>query len=186
MVAPVLAIALLHLAGCGVPVEDEPRQITPPRSQFAPHGSLTPEPADSGTVEEHLCFVRDAKLVVVVRRVAGYPVPSAHLRHLVSGPNEAERTTNLVNPLSDGNIAAEVRIDGTEAIVEFRAEVDTTVRTDEILMYGQIVCTLTTRPDTTGVSFYQEGQRLGIPRADGSLSQGPLTRIDYEELIVDG
>jgi spore germination protein GerM len=181
-----LVLPVLLVAGCGVSAENEPRPVNPPRSPFGSRESVTVEPEDSGTTEERLCFVRDDKLVVVVRRPSSYPTVNLQLRHLIAGPTPTERNNRLSNPLSDGNIAANVRLVGTEAIVEFRAEVDTSGRNDESLMYGQIVCTLTSRSDVSGVSFSQGGERLGIPRADGSLSSGPLTAADYADLILSG
>ena len=185
LAATAVAFATGLLTACGVPPESEPRRVDAPRSPFASHGTSTPEPTDSGTTPEHLCFVREDMLVTVVRRLAADPSVETQLRHLFAGPTDAERSEKLTNPLSEGDISADVRLSGGEATVEFAPEVSTTGRTDEVLIYGQIVCTLTTRPDVSGVSFYQEGQRLGIPRYDGSLTQAPLTRADYADLIEE-
>ena len=54
---------------------------------------------------------------------------------------------------------------------------------DEIAALGQIVCTLTRVPDITGVQSTRDGQIVKVPRADASLTTGPLTAADYQALI---
>jgi hypothetical protein len=56
-------------------------------------------------------------------------------------------------------------------------------RSDTALAFGQIVCTLATRPSAAAVGFTHSGQPLGVPRADGSLSPGLLTAADYATLL---
>ncbi|WP_091461229.1 hypothetical protein [Micromonospora inyonensis] len=40
-----------------------------------------------------------------------------------------------------------------------------------------------TAADVDRVTFVQGGQRLGVPRTDGSLSTGPLTAADYTAMV---
>lgn len=58
-----------------------------------------------------------------------------------------------------------------------------TARSDEILAYGQIVCTLTGRFDVSAVSFTRDGKPLEVPRADGTLTSEPLRGSDYAGLL---
>jgi hypothetical protein len=57
-------------------------------------------------------------------------------------------------------------------------------RSDDVLAYGQIVCTLTGRGAEIGtVSFVSHGEPLAVPRPDGSLTGGELTISDYTSLL---
>ncbi|TDC76348.1 hypothetical protein E1193_24065 [Micromonospora sp. KC606] len=176
-------LGALALAGCGVPAEDEPRAIrTPVGVGMPPPTTVGPE---SGRVTQPLCLARDGRLVRVVRQVDVAGDVELHLRRLLAGPSPAEQARGLGSALPGA-----VDITGGR-LVDGRAEVgvappdDESGRTDEVLAYGQIVCTLDARDDVNGVSFVREGRPLAVPRADGSLFPGPLTAADYAAVTVE-
>jgi len=177
--AAVVTMALV--AGCGIPTEDTPRELP----SAGPLRSTAPAPTTvAGPLVEQLCLVRDGKLVRVDRRVTSLPSIEIQLQHLLSGPTQEESDTGLTSALGGTNVIAGVRVEGAEAIVDVTSRLERASRSDEVLAYGQIVCTLLTRPDVRTVSFMEQGQRLSIPRADGSLSgDAPLTVADYEALL---
>ena len=114
------------------------------------------------------------------RRCAGSPTrPSVQqlADRLIAGPTEAERTTGLTTALAGMSLAVEVPAGGTVARVRIADE--GSARSDEMIAYGQIVCTLTARPDVGAVVFIRDDEPLEVPRADGSLSRGPLYAGDY-------
>ena len=173
------------LAGCGVPVEGEPRTVEPPRGPFAAAGSPTPvPPPEAGTVAQPLYFVRGDRLVAVLRRVRTVPTVPEHVADLVAGPTRAEADAGLASALGGNTVIAAVRLEGTRAVVELDDPPEGGGRSDEVLAVGQVVCTLTARADVATVSFRHEGQPLGVPRSDGSLSQAPLTVADYAALVA--
>lgn len=179
--APLVLVALL--SGCGVPTDDAPRTVQPPPGPFP-----VPAPADStapaGPATETLCFVRDNRIVPVLRRVDRPPTVEEHLRHLLAGPTTTERDADVASALPGAVSAASAAVAGSQARVTIDDAGDDTGRSDEVLAFGQIVCTLTSRADVTAVVFQRDGAPLGVPRADGSLSTGPLTRADYGPLIT--
>ncbi|MFC0033332.1 GerMN domain-containing protein [Micromonospora chaiyaphumensis] len=178
---PVLLAAAL-LGGCGVPVDDEPRRVQPPPGGFpTPAGTATAEP--DGRVDEPLCFVRGDGLAAATRRVDGLPGVDAHLQHLLAGPDGAERDRGLATALPGTVAVAGATLTGTVATVDVRQAGEETGRNDEILAFGQIVCTLTQRPDVDSVAFRRDGQPLEVPRADGNVSSLPLTAADYRPLL---
>ncbi|WFE40193.1 GerMN domain-containing protein [Micromonospora sp. WMMD998] len=180
VVPTVLAVVLL--AGCGVPVDDEPRLVREPPGRFpTPSGTTTADPA--GRADEPFCFVRDDGLVVVNRGADGLPGVDAHLQHLLAGPNTAERRDGLVTALPGTVAVAGATLTGTVATVEVRQAGEETGRNDEVLAFGQIVCSLTQRPDVDSVAFRRDGQPLEVPRADGSVSSLPFTAADYRPLL---
>ncbi len=179
------AVAAVVLAACGVPLEEEPRTVEPPRGPFAAAGSPTPaSPPQAGTVAQPLYFVRGDRLVAVLRRVQTLPGVRDHVEDLVAGPTRAEADAGLANALGGDTVIGAVRLEGSRAIVDLEDAPESGGRSDEVLALGQVVCTLTARADVATVSFWQEGQALGVPRADGSLSQAPLTVADYSGLIA--
>ncbi|MEU6077969.1 GerMN domain-containing protein [Micromonospora sp. NPDC047074] len=180
-------VVLGLLAGCGVPTESGPRAVAPPPGPFPTSGTVvtTPTPTlTSGRAMEVLCFVRDDRLVRVERRVDGTPTVDAQLQHLLAGPTAAERDTGLTTALPGAVAVATARPRGTEVDVDLGGAGDDTGRSDEVLAFGQIVCTLTARSDVDTVAFLRAGAPLGVPRADGSLSQRPLAADDYAGLVA--
>ncbi|MBO4207009.1 GerMN domain-containing protein [Micromonospora echinofusca] len=172
------------LAGCGVPTDEGPRVVQPPPGPFAFPGPVEPTATGTGAgVGETLCLVRDDRLVPVRRRADRPSTPQEQLGHLLAGPSAAERDRGLGSALPGAVTTASVTVTGTAARVVVDEAGGETGRSDEVLAYGQIVCTLTDGPDVTTVSFVRDGSPLEVPRADGSLSTEPLTRADYVPLI---
>lgn len=178
----ILAVGLLP--GCGVPVDDAPRTVQVPPGPF-PTPVIGSATAPAGRVDEPLCFVRDDRLDCVVRRVGVLPGVDVHLQHLLAGPVETERGSGLTSALPGTVTVAGVRLTGAVAEVDVREAGEGTGRSDEVLAFGQIVCTLTGRDDVDAVLFRRDGQPLDVPRADYSLSREPLTAADYGSLVGD-
>ncbi|MFY1576755.1 GerMN domain-containing protein [Verrucosispora sp. WMMD703] len=182
-VALVVATVLALLGGCGVPAEDQPRAVTPPPVPFPSTATAAPTAAETGAVTEVLYFSRDERLVPVIRRADQVPALDAQLRALLAGPTPAERDDGLTSALPGAFTSAVVElVDGLARVTVGLTAVDTG-RIDGRLAYGQIVCTLSARTDVTAVLFLEGGTPLSVPRADGSLSSGPLTAADYAVLI---
>ncbi|MET7704962.1 GerMN domain-containing protein [Micromonospora sp. NPDC005413] len=178
-----LALAVL-LTGCGIPTDDSPRTVQPPRGPF--RGSVPADTtAPAGRAIETICLVRDSHIIPVDRRADEPPTIEEQLRHLLAGPTGAERDSNLTSALPGAVNTAGATVTGTQAIVAVDEPADDAGRSDEVLAFGQIVCTLTSRDDVTTVAFLRDGKALGVPRADGSLSTEPRTRADYAPLISE-
>jgi hypothetical protein len=168
-------VAVLAAAGCGVPAEDTPRDVT----VAPPAGSGVPAGGDLGPAVERLCLVRDGRLVRVERRVPYVRSANDLLRDLLAGPTAAESRAGLTSALATASPVT-VTLTAGRAVVEVG---DAGARSDEVLSYAQIVCTLGTRADVGTVSFTRQGRLLGVPRADGSLAEGPVTIADYDALM---
>ncbi|BCJ62806.1 GerMN domain-containing protein [Micromonospora endophytica] len=171
------------IAACGVPAEDLPRAVTPPPGPFPQQATATPTTAETGSATEVLYFSRDDRLVPVIRRVDQAPAVDAQLRGLLAGPTPAERDDGLTSALPGALSNAVVQLVDDQARVTVAPAEPESGRLDEPLAYGQIVCTLTARPDVSTVVFLRDGAALSVPRADLSLSTEPLTAADYAVLI---
>ncbi|MBM2614619.1 GerMN domain-containing protein [Actinoplanes sp. LDG1-06] len=175
--------AVVLLGGCGVGAQDEPHAVELPRHALTSPGAGPAEQV--GEVAQVLCLVRDDKLVQTVRRTLSYPTPQAQLDSLTAGPNEAERAAGLTTVLSGAALIAR-GMSGAGLTVEVPDTNEGNGRNDDILAYGQIVCTLTARPDVGEVVFTRDGQRLEVPRGDSTLTNAPLRSSDYAGLVLPG
>lgn len=183
LLLPLLAAGGLLGGGCGVPAEDEARAVRPPRGPF-PTVAAVGTTAPAGSEEEVLYFVRDNRLVPVVRRVDWTPTVDGQLQRLLAGPTAEERDQGLTSALPGAVSTATARQIGARAEVEVPDPGEEAGRSDGVLAFGQIVRTLASRDDVETVAFTQRGRPLGIPRGDGSLSEQPLTATDYAALVA--
>lgn len=184
---PAGLVLTLALAGCGVTTEAAPRDVNPPRGPFsalAASAAATPAAVPSGSVDEQLFFIRDSKLVAVTRHVDIASTAQELVDALEAGPTETERTAGLSTALGGTDVISAVTLTGDRAELALTSPVDSGTRSDVVLAYAQLVCTLTARADITTVVFTQDGTAVGVPRGDLSLSDGPLTAADYSVLIA--
>ncbi len=182
-VTAVTVLVSCVLASCGVPAQDDPHRVELPRRPFTTPTSGAVIDDEAGDVAAVLCLTRRGRLVQVVRRISTTPSPQRQIEHLVAGPTAAERDNGLASALTGLSLAVDVPAGGTHASVEVTEADEGNARSDEVLLFGQIVCTLTSRPDISSVSFLRDGRRLDVPRADGSLTQERLRAGDYSSLI---
>ncbi|HWG99175.1 MAG TPA: GerMN domain-containing protein, partial [Pilimelia sp.] len=147
----------------------------------------SPTPTEgTGEAAEPLCFVREGRLVRVIRRVPNWPTIETQVQHLLAGPTVAEREAGLTSALAGTMMITSILLAGGRVTVNLGDDVEGSGRSDEILAFGQLVCTLTSRSDIRSVSFTRDGQPLEVPRADGSLARGPLSAADYASLMPPG
>ncbi len=176
----VAVLVALVPAGCGVPVDTHPRAID------NPHVLRSDEPlaANAGPRLVRLYLVRAGRLERVSHRVAATPTPAEQLAELLNGPSEQDSAKGLTSALTTMTIEG-MTITNRRAVVVVGQPPVTGARSDEVLAYGQIVCTLTSQGADVGtVSFVSGGEPLAVPRADGSLSEGDLTIADYADLVL--
>jgi spore germination protein GerM len=171
--------AVLLTAACGVPLDGSPRDVTDAR---VPYRSGAPAEGE-GRAIERLCFVRAGGLVRALRRVPAVRPPEQQLHDLLAGPTTDESTGGLSSALSTATGVTMTLNDG-RATVDIGPR-DVGLRSDDVLAFGQIVCTLTSQLQVGTVAFTSGGVPLGVPRADGSLSDAPLTIADYVRLLND-
>lgn len=178
-----LIIVIALLGACGVPAETHPHAVDLPRRPFTSSSPSTGASGRPGDVAEVLCLVRDGRLVQAVRRIEAEPNAQLQAEHLAAGPTDAERESGLTTALAGLSLTVQVSRGTGVAQVEITGTEEGSARNDEMISYAQIVCTLTARANVTSVVFTRDGERLEVPRADGSLSQGPLYSSDYSTLI---
>jgi hypothetical protein len=175
---PAFALAVV-LAGCGVPVDAAPRPIGNPHLLH----SEGPLAAGAGARETRIYLVDAGRLVRVRHRVAQQLTPDGQLRELLNGPTADDSALGYTSALTTMTVTRMTVLNRRATVVIGEPSVPG-ARSDEVLAYGQIVCTLTSQgPEVGTVSFVSGGEPLAVPRADGSLSAGDLTIADYASLI---
>ena len=175
-------LSLGAVTACGVGVESTPRPLDRNARPF--QAAVTQaSPAPTGTGRAVVYLARDQVLVAVLRRVPTPPTPADVLAALAAGPNSREQDAGFVSavPLK-AKVSDRSRVPGI-LVVEVPTVDTASTRTDEVLGYGQMVVTLASLPEVAGVRFVRNGRAIGVPRGDGSLFDGALTRRDYAELF---
>lgn len=181
------------VSACGVPLESS--------AQPLPEGALptvspTPSPTDTSTPNPspetaRLWFVRDDNVVPVSGDVAGTE-PQQLLDALAQGPpaDTTDLRTLLADPLTGDPFLRSVPTDPErEGIVTVEASADFTSLppSEQVLLLGQVVLTLTGVRTTSGVLVVNEqGEQLAVPLPDGRLLDGPATAADYRSLVRPG
>ena len=179
-----IALSLLTcvlLAGCGVPSDGEPRVLD---RAAAPFGVFTTDPPaqPGGEVQAELFLVRDGEIQSVRRQV---PLPGSAqqvLQQLFDGPTQAESDSGLSTAVPTGLAVESLAVDDGIAVVSL-AGLDEQVRTDQVVAFAQLVATLDARSEIVGVRFREEGSDLPVPSGDGQLTDEPVDRQDYAELL---
>ena len=177
-----LLVAAVGLVACGLPAEQRARPLDP---SAAPYRVLTRERPDvvPGTQRVVVFLVRSDAVVPVPRRIQQRPTPATVLKVLSAGPTESEQANGLATALPPDADARVVREEEGVVTVDLPAAAETSSRSDAVLGYAQLVLTLTALPTVSGVRFAQAGKALQVPGADGALTDRPLSRVDYRELI---
>lgn len=188
----IVAVAGL-VAACGVPSDEAPRAISATDVPFGlldavgtttTTASLVPELQPGVAVTVYL-LDRDGLLLPVSRRSSvGGPVDV--LRALLEGPRPDESAAGLRSalPVATELLAFRTGPETGAAIVDLSDDFLTVQGEQQIKAVAQVVLTLTELPGITGVRFAFEGQVRPVFRAQGDLTDAPLTRASFTQLTT--
>jgi hypothetical protein len=181
----IAAPALLGLlvAGCGV---SSSGRASPASDDAVPYGLLDPDaaavvPQPSGRDVE-LCLLHGDQLVPVARAVEP-PAELIDIARALAEVTEAEATADLHTSIAASDEIQSVQRSAGVATVELAAEASQRLTADPLGTVAQLVCTLTRQPGVGLVRFTVAGVAAEVPRADGSLSNGPVSADDYAGLL---
>jgi spore germination protein GerM len=173
-------LLVLLLTGCGVPLDDQPRALRPQDAPFRLGGDAPPAPEGDGRVA--LYFVREGFVVLQTRAVERSTDIDELLDLLLEGPTPEQVAAGTRSLLPDGFEVEDVEVGDNGVAVVTLKESAAQVTTPP-LGYAQIVATLTAPGRARAVRFRLDGVDLPVPRGDTSLSDEPLTREDYANLL---
>ncbi len=186
----ILVVGVLALAvSCGVPDES---QASAAGADEVPFGLLEDEPLPppatvpppaSTVIRVYFLTPADERLVAVDRSVEeGVDVDLADvIDSLLLGPTVPETAQGIVSALPRGAVA-DASLVGGVANVDLAEEFAGLDGSTQRRAIAQIVYTLTSRPGVGRVAFTLAGQPVEIPRGDGTLTSGSVSRDGYREL----
>jgi hypothetical protein len=188
--AGTVAVALaVSLAGCGVPRE---RQFQPIGADETPIAiGSTPSSVEEADKTAGIAAPRGIYLVnaesLIVRRPRGGITGVAEALELLTSPTPS-RQPELRSALQVGDILALHTDSASPARLVLTIDLAPTFLDlpvdEQRLALAQIVLTVTDQAVDVGVSFAIDGSVVNVPRSDSSVSDGPVGRADYVDLLV--
>ncbi len=172
-------------AACGVPEE---RHAQPEPAASVPFGlldrnapPLLPPVTAAGAETVSLCFVRDDTVVVVETALDPPMELTDVVDALVEPPEDAD--ASLRTAIGEPPLVGDVQVTAGAASVDLLPAITAMSGEEQLLAVAQLVCTLSGRPGVGPVTFTLEGSAVDIPRGDGSLTSGPVSRDDYSNVL---
>jgi spore germination protein GerM len=105
------------------------------------------------------------------------------MRLLLQGPTQEEFATGLRSAISPQTTLHAARVNGDTAVVDLSGAFVEVGGQEQILAVAQIVLTAASVPGVTQVRFLLDGEAVGVPRADGTLTSETLRTADYQPLL---
>jgi spore germination protein GerM len=181
--ASALGVVLLS-SGCGVPLDDRARAADPadvPYGLVAQPTSTTVD--ETGPERATVYLVREDRLVPVTREVDGQLDASSLVEELATGLTAEEQSEGLRRAFGGSDLVAGVSQAGTLCTIELSPEFERLPSREQVLALGQIVFTVTGLQGLEQVSFTLDGEPLDVPTGDATLTNRPVSRSDFGELL---
>lgn len=185
-VAAVAAIVVL-LGGCGVSTSDE---VSTADVDEVPYDLLTPEVPTSTTTTEPrrettraaVWFVAGGAIVPLFRIVPAPADLNGLLDALLAGPTDGEARLSARSSVPTGIENITSRVEGRAAVIELPASFADAAPREQLLGLAQLVYTATELAAIDLVRFEIDGTQVAVPRADGSVTDQGVRRVDYAAL----
>lgn len=181
MRAVLAGLLALLLTGCGVPQDAEPRALDPAEAPFQVFQD--PQPAPRGEDRVALHFVSEDTVVPAPRAVEGPTDLDSLLDLLLEGPTPQQVEEGIRSALPTTFDVEDVELGRNGVAVVTLGGTSTQISTPP-LGFAQIVATLTAPGRARAVRFRLDGEDLPVPRGDTSLTEEPVDRDDYAELLA--
>ena len=167
---------ILMTAACGVSTQSGPHPLA---SQTA---TVLTAPSGRATRLTDIYFLRGSRLVPIARAVPDPVTLPRVLQTLLSGPTPLEASRGLRSAIPAALRIQSVRSQSSTAVLDLDATLTAIDSQEQALALAQLVFTATTDPSISAVRVLIEGKSVQVPRADGTLTDGDLTRGDYGSL----
>jgi hypothetical protein len=176
----------LALAGCGIPPDPG---ATLARPGDVPFDLLDASPSSTGTTgptgpstpsaRATIFLVQGERLAAASRDLPAPLSAQSVLESLANGPTDSEIALGLRTALLADDLIRSVGVAGGIATVDLGPAFAEIGGRDQILALAQIVSTLTGLPGVGRVTFTLGGTQVGVPRGDGAITTGSVSRDDY-------
>jgi hypothetical protein len=184
--AVLAALALAGLAGCGIPPD---KGVTLAQPGDVPFDLLDASSSSTGTTgttgpstptaRATVFLVQGERLAAASRELPAPVSAQSVLESLANGPTDSEIALGLRTALLADDLIRSVGVAGGIATVDLGPAFAEIGGRDQILALAQIVSTLTGLPGVGRVSFTLEASPVGVPRGDGAITTGSVSRDDY-------
>ena len=175
------AVFAVLLTGCGVPNDPEPRALDPDNAPFRFYKEQPTVEQGPGRVA--LYFVRGDRVVLQPRAVQESTSIEDLLDLLLEGPTREQVESGTQTALPAGLTVEDVSVSSNNVAVVTLGGAGTQIGTSP-LGFAQIVATLTAPGRAKAVRFRLDGEDVRVPRGDGSLTDDPVDRSDYANLLA--
>lgn len=173
LVAGAITVLASGLAGCGVPLDSEPRAINPVEETTRPETTPTTSASPAAT-ELNVYFLRDDRLVAEPKPVEGDATVGDALRFLLSGPESSALQTRIP-PSTE---LRSVSITEGEATIDLTDEISGVSGQPGKEAFAQMVFTALEFPEVASVRFQVEGEAVVAPTDDGNLDVVSASNYD--------
>jgi spore germination protein GerM len=150
--------------------------------EVPPRGAAMMLPAVGPVVQLYFVDGSGQRLALVQRNI-GEATLMAVMEALADGPTRAERRQGLRTAFPGDEAIANVGLVGGVGLVDLTEQFRTLDGPTQRLAIAQTVLTLTARPGVGRVAFSLQGSPIDVPRGDGTLVQGSVSRDNYVELL---
>ena len=186
-----LAVMLAGMVSCGVPPEDVAHVIA---EEDLPFGLAASErAADTDTLLDNPTGVQSGGTETVnlyfpsengftqVQRELPFPVtPNDVVAAIANEPDDAQSNyRSAIGPDDVRNLT----IRGGVAEIELDKSFLDLPNAEQRLAVAQLVLSLTAQPGVGQINFVIDGEPLPVPRADGTLAKGEVSRDDFTEML---
>ena len=184
-VALLAVLVSLGVSACGIPSDkgvtlaqpgDVPFDLLDASSSTGTTGTTAPQ---TPTARATIFLVQGDRLAAASRDLPAPVSAQSVLENLVNGPSDSEIALGLRTALLADDLIRSVGVAGGIATVDLGPAFAEIGGRDQILALAQIVSTLTGLPGVGRVSFTLEGNSVGVPRGDGAITTGSVSRDDY-------
>ena len=179
-----LAVAALA-AGCGLPTDDEPQELSADAVPFdllaGPTTTVATRPGP--TTELVNLYFRDTERLVAVPEEVGAtggtaPEPNEVIQALLDTTGE-ELDPGVRSAIPPGTVLRGTRQTGGVLTIDLSDQFTTVEGTLLIFAVAQLVYTATELPGVNRVRFAIDGERISVPDDEGVEQEDPVTPSDY-------
>lgn len=180
----VLVPMALLVSGCGLGVDASPVIVNKrdvPYHLLAPATTTTTQ---AGVQREYVTvYLEGPQRLVAVSSALTPPVTvRSVLSALGTGPTSRQASAGLKSPISTAAPLSETGVKGGTVTISVGASFTKLAGHDQAIAVAQLVYSLTALPHVTSIDIRIHGKRAKVPTANGTLSSGPLDRLDYAAL----
>lgn len=165
---------LLGAAGCGVPLDDQPRAISQTTIARVDATPTTAAPSDGPTVTAY--YLADDGLQAEELPVEGEITLGKALDLVLAAPPEGE--TELRTSVPPGTALRGVQVAGGEATIDLSGEMNAIAGSAQKEAFAQIVFTALGFDEVQQVRFLIDGKAIDTPTDNGNLAV--VTADDYD------